>query len=65
MIGFEVYPARPGLLLRKQWRWRLRAANGRIIATSGEGYNNRQDCLATLNTIRDEARGTPIHVLQA
>ena len=29
---------------RKEWRWRYRAANGKIIAESGEGYKNREDC---------------------
>ena len=28
-----------------QWRWRLIAANNRIIADSGESYHNKQDCL--------------------
>jgi len=23
---------------RREWRWRLRASNGRIVADSGEGY---------------------------
>ncbi|MCP5370447.1 MAG: DUF1508 domain-containing protein [Hyphomicrobiales bacterium] len=27
------------------WRWRLLAANNRIIADSGESYFNKQDCL--------------------
>lgn len=29
----------------ERWRWQLRAANNRIIADSGEGYRNKQDCL--------------------
>lgn len=28
-----------------QWRWHLRSANHQVIATSGEGYYNKQDCL--------------------
>lgn len=27
-----------------QWRWRVRALNGNIVADSGEGYQNRIDC---------------------
>jgi len=27
-----------------QWRWRLQAANNKIIASSGEGYYNKADC---------------------
>lgn len=34
-----------------EWRWRLKATNGKIIADSGEGYINKQDCLDTLARI--------------
>jgi uncharacterized protein len=27
-----------------QWRWRLQARNGRVIADSGEGYTRKRDC---------------------
>lgn len=29
----------------QQWRWRVRAANHRIIATSGESYTSQAHCL--------------------
>lgn len=35
-----------------QWRWRLIATNGRIIANSGEGYVNKADCLAAINLVK-------------
>ena len=35
---FEVYPAKDG------WRWRLRAANGRIVAT-GEAHTRKADAV--------------------
>jgi uncharacterized protein YegP (UPF0339 family) len=57
---FEVYPARRGLLQRKQWAWRLKAGNGRIIAVGGETFNNRRDCLASVQRIRDDAPSAPI-----
>lgn len=61
---FEVYQGRRGLLLRRQWRWRLRARNGRIVATGGgDGYNNRADCLGALQQLRDSAAAAPIKVL--
>lgn len=28
----------------QEWRWRLRARNGRIIASSAEGYKNKTHC---------------------
>ena len=35
-----------------EWRWQLRAANNRIIADSGEGYHNRQDCLHAIALVK-------------
>lgn len=34
------------------WRWRLLAANKRIIADSSESYNNKQDCLTAINLVK-------------
>jgi uncharacterized protein YegP (UPF0339 family) len=43
----EFYRAKPGLFKRTQWRWRVRdGQNGKIIAMSSEGYNNREECVA-------------------
>lgn len=36
------------------WRWRLRAANGQIIATSGEGYINKADCLHGISLVKSD-----------
>jgi uncharacterized protein YegP (UPF0339 family) len=35
-----------------QWRWQLKAANGRILADSGEGYHNQNDCDRAIVLIR-------------
>ena len=35
-----------------EWRWRLRASNNKIIATSGEGYINRVDCEGAINLVK-------------
>jgi uncharacterized protein YegP (UPF0339 family) len=35
-----------------EWRWRLKASNGRIIADSGEGYKNEQECLADIDRVK-------------
>lgn len=43
----------------RQWRWRLAAANGRIVANSGEGYHNRQDCLSAISLVKSTAL-TPV-----
>jgi uncharacterized protein YegP (UPF0339 family) len=52
-------------LLKREWRWRLRAANGRIIATSGEGYRNKQDCLDIVEKIQAEIPRAVIHIAAA
>lgn len=39
--------------LSGQWRWRLRALNGKIIAVSGEAYHNRTDCLHAIELVRE------------
>ena len=44
----------------KQWRWRLRAANGKIIANSGESYRRKCDCLTGLFRVRGVDWNTPI-----
>jgi uncharacterized protein len=36
-----------------QWRWRMRAGNGRVVADSGEGYRNLADCQHGLELIRE------------
>ncbi len=34
-----------------KWRWRLKAANGQIIATSGEGYNSKFNADRAIDTV--------------
>lgn len=36
---------------RHEWRWRLVAANGRIIADSAEGYTRKEDAHRALADI--------------
>ena len=43
-----------------QWRWRLLAANNRIIANSGEGYYNESDCLHAINLVKSTST-TPVY----
>ena len=37
---------------KREWHWRLRAANGRIVADSGEGYRRRASLLAGIECVR-------------
>jgi uncharacterized protein len=45
---------------RGEWRWYLQAANNRRIADSGEGYQNKQDCLAAIQLVQASA-SAPVH----
>lgn len=42
---FVVYQAKDG------WRWRLSAANGRIIADSAEAYTRKRDAVRALDIV--------------
>ncbi len=51
---FEVYVDRAG-----EYRWRLRAAGGSIVAVSGEGFASRAECEAEVVWVRRNAAGSP------
>jgi uncharacterized protein YegP (UPF0339 family) len=39
--------------LRGEWRWRLVATNGRIIADSAEGYTREADCHEAIDRVAE------------
>ena len=49
----ELYRASPGPYRGRaqQWRFRWRAANGRIVATGSESYSNRADAVAAIRHV--------------
>lgn len=51
-MKFELYRDGSG-----QYRWRLKAGNGEIIA-SGEAYRNRQDAINAVSLVMDTDRQT-------
>lgn len=38
---------------KSEWRWRLRATSGNVLADSGEGYLRRDDCEQGLRLTKD------------
>lgn len=54
-MGFYLYKD-----VSNQWRWHLKASNGRKIADSGEGYYNKQDCISAINLVKG-ASAAPIY----
>lgn len=62
---FEIYQGAPANALAvgaRDWRWRLKAANHKIIA-QGEGYRNRADCVHAVNLLKQTNALTPIRSL--
>jgi uncharacterized protein len=44
-----------------EFRWHLRAPNGKIVADSGEGYKNKQDCCDEIGRIRRDVPSAGFH----
>ena len=57
-MKFEIYKDENG-----DWRWRLVARNGRIIAVSGEGYKRRGHAEDMVHKIRSLALETEIRIV--
>lgn len=55
---FELYRDRAG-----EWRWRLVAANGNIIADSGEGYRSKQGAKRGIESVKANAPGADVRVV--
>jgi uncharacterized protein YegP (UPF0339 family) len=54
-MRFELYRDAGG-----QWRWRLRARNGEVVAESGEGYVRREDCEHGISLVRQSAEAKTV-----
>lgn len=52
---FEMYKDEAG-----EYRWRFRAANGKIIADSAEGYKDRRSCRHGMDLLRQGAADAPV-----
>lgn len=58
MSKYEIYKD-----VQNYWRWRFKAANGKIVA-SGEGYYNRADCLNAISLLKGSANATVYDLTQ-
>ena len=52
---FELYKSANG-----EFRWRLKSANGQIIATGGEGYTRKDGALNGIEAVKRDAPEAPI-----
>ena len=41
---------------RGEWRWRMKARNGRNIATGGEGFSSKRACEDSVKRVIDQCR---------
>lgn len=60
LSSYHLYKDRAGL-----WRWRLMAANNRIIADSGESYHNKSDCLHGIQLVKNSGNALVHESLEA
>jgi len=56
---FEVFRDSAG-----EWRWRLVASNGNIIADSGEGYRSKQGAKRGLESVKRSAPGAEVQIVE-
>lgn len=55
MTHFEAYEDLDG-----RWRWRMIAANQRIIASSGESFDSHANAVRAARTVRDNAAASSV-----
>ena len=54
-MRFEIFKSHDG-----EWRWRLRATNGNVLADSGEGYRRREDCEHGIELVKGSATASTV-----
>jgi uncharacterized protein YegP (UPF0339 family) len=59
MATFELYTDQAG-----EYRWRLKSSNGRIIATSSEGYKKKSDCERGIEIVKTESPAATVQEIQ-
>jgi uncharacterized protein YegP (UPF0339 family) len=46
-----------------QWRWHLKAANGKLIANGGESFFNEKDCKDSIDLVKSSS-GAPVKKIE-
>lgn len=64
-MHFEIYEQKQSGLLAAagvggDYRWRLVADNGQIIADGGEGYRSKADCQHGINLVKGTTAATSV-----
>ena len=58
-LKFEIYKGK-----KEDFRWRLKAGNGAVLATGGQGYKAKADCKNGVERIRKDAEKLKFEVYQ-
>jgi uncharacterized protein YegP (UPF0339 family) len=45
---------------KDEYRWRLKSANGQVIATGGEGYASKAVAKNGIEAVKKDAPGAPV-----
>ena len=56
-MKYEIYQGK-----NNQWYWRLKAANGQIIAIGGEGYVNKADAKHGIELVKSSSLAPVVEV---
>jgi uncharacterized protein len=56
-MGFEIYQDKAG-----EWRWRLRAPNGLVVANGGQKFASKQNAIRALDAVRKNVAESTEHV---
>ena len=56
MSKFEMYEDKAG-----EFRWRFISSNGRVIATSSEGYKAKTDCQHGIDLVKTDGPKAEVH----
>ena len=43
---------------RGEWRWRMKAGNGRIVANGGEGFSSKSACMDSFGKVKAACQDT-------
>jgi uncharacterized protein YegP (UPF0339 family) len=47
---------------KSEWRWRLKASNGRILADSGEGYKSEKECKDDIDRVKGSTNAPVVEI---
>lgn len=59
MARFQIFRDAQG-----EYRWRLRAGNNQVIATSGEGYKARSDCEHGIELVKRDGSAAAVELVE-